>query len=62
LLVGLQLAGVLGLCAHALDGVHHIALLSQEGISEIAQLLVNAAGSGLKPAQPGTLVLTVTHT
>ena len=36
LLAGFQIAFVLGLFAHALHGIHHIALLGQERVAEVS--------------------------
>jgi hypothetical protein len=39
LLIGFQIARVLGLLAHALYGIHHISLLRQKGITKIGSPL-----------------------
>ena len=46
LLVRFQVAVALGLLAHALDGVHHIALLREEGIAQVGGPL-NVVGQSL---------------
>ena len=61
LLVGFQIAFVLRLFAHALHGIHYIALLGQEGVAEISRPLnvvrqaidhVGQGGEGLDACIP----------
>jgi hypothetical protein len=46
LLVRLQIAGVLGLLAHALHSLHHVVLLREEGVAKVGRPL-NIIGESL---------------